>query len=113
MILTSKHFGLTATRNNVNTGAWIDNRKVAAIGIKVRRWVSMHGIALNCNNDLSPFDLIVPCGVKGYGVTSLSREAGREITLEHTKSVVRNAFEAVFAIEIPAQPSTHGGTATG
>ena len=100
MILTCKHFGLSAVRNDVNTGAWINNRKVAAIGIKVRRWVSMHGIALNCNNDLSPFDLIVPCGVKGYGVTSLSQEAGQEITIEDAKPVVVTAFEDVFGINL-------------
>jgi len=100
MILTCKHFGLTAVRNDINSGAWIDNRKVAAIGIKVRRWVSMHGIALNCNNDLSPFDLIVPCGVRGYGVTSLSQEAGREITIEDAKPVVVGAFEQVFGISL-------------
>jgi len=100
MILTCKHFGLKAERNNINTGAWINNRKVAAIGIKVRRWVSMHGIALNCSNDLTPFDLIVPCGVKGYGVTSLSQEAGREITIENAKPVVVTAFEQVFRLTI-------------
>lgn len=96
MILTCAHLGLVAYRSPINTGAWVNEKKIAAIGIKVRRWVSMHGIALNCNNDLSPFNLIVPCGIFGYGVTSLSQEAGREITIEDAKPVVRSAFENVF-----------------
>jgi len=92
--------GLEGTRESINTGVWIRQKKVAAIGIKVSKWVSIHGIALNCNNDLSPFDTIVPCGIHNYGVTSLSNEAGREITIEDAKPLVRTAFENVFDIEI-------------
>jgi lipoyl(octanoyl) transferase len=91
-------FGLNGTRSSVNTGVWIADRKVAAIGIKVSKWVSIHGIALNCDNDLSPFELIVPCGIQSHGVTSLTMEAGKRIGIEEAKPKVVEAFENVFEI---------------
>lgn len=106
IILTCRSFGLEGTRSSVNTGVWIDDRKVAAIGIKVSKWVSLHGIALNCNNGLSPFDLIVPCGIQTHGVTSLSREAGREIRVEEAKPKIIAGFETVFGLSF----STHEGS---
>lgn len=99
MILNAAHFGVSAARFPPNTGAWVGGRKLAAIGIKVKRWVSMHGIALNCNNDLEPFEWIVPCGIQGYGVTSLSTEVGSEITIDEAKPVVAAAFTSVFEVE--------------
>ena len=75
-------------------------RKVAAIGIKVRKWVSIHGIALNCDNDLQEFDLIVPCGIQTHGVTSLTVEAGRSITREDALPIVKGAFEEVFGLSL-------------
>lgn len=97
MIETCASYGLESRRFPPHTGVWIEDRKVAAIGIKVKRWVSIHGIALNCSNDLGVFDLIVPCGIQGYGVTSLSEASGRRITIEDVKPVVRASFEHVFA----------------
>jgi lipoyl(octanoyl) transferase len=102
IIQTCSSYGLAGYRSSVNTGVWIDEKKVAAIGIKVSRWVSIHGIALNCDNDLGPFDLIVPCGIKTHGVTSLSKEAGREISIEDAKPKVTQAFETVFGITFPS-----------
>ena len=96
MLLTLAHFGLTGRRFPPHTGAWIGDRKVAAIGVKVRRWVNLHGIALNCDADLSDFDLIVPCGIQDYGVTSLSRELGRTVTVEEAIPPIVYAFERVF-----------------
>ncbi len=90
-------FGLEGRRFPPHTGVWVKDRKIAAIGIKVRRWVSLHGIALNCENDLSPFDAIVPCGIQGYGVTSLSQELGRSVSVEEAKGAAIRAFETVFA----------------
>lgn len=88
------HFGLVGERNPVNTGVWIGNRKVCAMGIKVRRWVTMHGLALNCDTDLSPYETIVPCGIRGdYGVTSLSRELGRSVTVGEAKPVLLEALQ--------------------
>ena len=79
LIQTLARFQLTGYRFPPHTGVWVNEQKVAAIGIKVKRWVSLHGIALNCNNDLGPFDMIVPCGIRGYGVTTLSKELNREV----------------------------------
>jgi lipoyl(octanoyl) transferase len=98
IIQVCRSFGLEGVRSSVNTGVWINDRKVAAIGIKVSRWVSIHGIALNCNNDLASFDLIVPCGITTHGVTSLSRELNKEVTVDDAKPRVAQAFENVFGI---------------
>lgn len=101
VIVAAKHFGIAAQREpRVNTGVWSRGKKFAAIGIKVRKWVSLHGIAINCDNDLAPFGLIVPCGIKTHGVTSLSNEAGRTITVEHARPVVKGAFEEVFGLSL-------------
>ena len=90
-------FGLAGERNPVNTGVWIGNRKVCAMGIKVRRWVTMHGLALNCDADLAPYATIVPCGIRGdYGVTSLSQELGRRVTVEEVKPIFVDAMHARF-----------------
>lgn len=97
MIRTCASFGVEAGRLPlVNTGAWVRGRKIAAIGVKVRKWVNIHGIALNCNTDLTTFDLIVPCGVVGHGVTSLSRECGRSVGINDAKPSVVSAFNDVF-----------------
>jgi lipoyl(octanoyl) transferase len=98
IIETCASFGLAGQRSPVNTGVWIGDRKVAAIGIKVSKWVSIHGIALNCDNDLWPFDLIVPCGIQTHGVTSLTMEAGRRIGIEDAKPKVATAFANVFGL---------------
>jgi lipoyl(octanoyl) transferase len=93
-----KQFNLDGYRYPPHTGVWVNGKKICAIGIKVKRWVSMHGIALNCNNDLSPFNLIVPCGIRGHGVTSLTEELGREVTTEEAKPILTAAFAEVFGL---------------
>lgn len=98
MIVTLASFGLDGERFPPNTGAWTKGRKIAALGVKIRRWVSFHGLALNCDLDLAPFGLIVPCGIHGHGVTSLSQELGRQVTVEEAKPSVAEAFERVFDI---------------
>lgn len=96
VILTLVAFGLEGYRFPPHTGVWVNGKKICAIGIKVKRWVSMHGIALNCNNDLSVFDSFVPCGIVGYGVTSLSQELGRDVGIEEVKPVLVQKFGKVF-----------------
>jgi lipoyl(octanoyl) transferase len=98
VIVALRHFDLEGYRFPPNTGVWVRERKVAAIGIKVKRWVSMHGIALNCDNDLSPFNLIVPCGIHGHGVTSLSQETARQVTMAEAAPVVARAFEELLRV---------------
>jgi lipoyl(octanoyl) transferase len=70
--------------------------KIAAIGVRLRKWVSFHGVALNVDPDLAHFSGIVPCGVRGHGVTSLA-DLGREISLARADQALRDAFETVFA----------------
>jgi len=104
IIKTLDSFGLKGERFPPHTGTWVGDRKIAAIGIKVRRWVSMHGIALNCDSDLEPFESIVPCGIRDYGVTSLSQELGRKVAIEEAKPVVAMAFRRVFCATILDDP---------
>ena len=97
VIATVGSFGLTGERNAVNTGVWIGNRKVCAMGIKVRRWVTMHGLALNASTDLGPYETIVPCGIQGdYGVTSMSRELGRTVTAGEVRPLLVAALQEVL-----------------
>jgi lipoate-protein ligase B len=77
-IHTLKDFGLDGTRRPPYTGIWVDNRKIAAIGIAVRRCITFHGLALNLNTDLSYFNRIIPCGLSWADVTSMARELGEE-----------------------------------
>lgn len=81
VIRAAAAYGIAARRIERMTGVWTEAGKVAAIGVAIRRGVSLHGLALNVNNDLSGFDLIVPCGLHGRPVTSLARLLGRPITV--------------------------------
>lgn len=99
VIVALASFGLEGTRFPPHTGVWVAGKKVCAIGIKVRRWTSMHGLALNCNNSLDPFGLIVPCGIEGHGVTSLSALLGRDVGTAEASKAVSSAFEEVFGVK--------------
>ena len=85
IIRTCADYGLEASRIEGLTGVWVDAdqglkaRKIAALGVKCSRWVTMHGFAFNLNTDLDFFNLIVPCGINDRGVTSLAKESGRAI----------------------------------
>ena len=79
VILTLAEYGITATRSPGETGVWLDvgtpfARKICAMGVRASRWVTMHGFALNVNTDLGYFDLMIPCGIKGKAVTSMTAE---------------------------------------
>jgi lipoate-protein ligase B len=88
--------GLDGRRNPGWTGVWIGERKVASLGIAVRRWVTMHGFALNVATDLSRFAAINPCGLDAAVMTSLSRELGREVALDAVEPLVIARFSSVF-----------------
>ena len=75
-------FGLQGVRVDGKTGVWIQDRKIASIGVGVRRWVTMHGFALNVASDLSGFQNITPCGLSGVTMTSISSELGTEVSLQ-------------------------------
>jgi lipoyl(octanoyl) transferase len=101
LIRALEAFDVAAGRFPGYTGVWTGMetphpRKVAAIGIRVSRWITSHGFALNVCPDLTHFDVIVPCGIRDYGVTSLSRLLGREVSVTKVLPVVQSAFAEVF-----------------
>jgi len=96
IIRVCKEYGLNAKRNSKHTGVWIENGKIAAIGIKVSRWITMHGFAFNVNTDLSLYQGIVPCGISDKEVTSLQKELGQKVNLNQTKElIVKNFLEVL------------------
>ena len=74
-------YEILATRREGLTGVWVDNRKIASIGVGVRHWITMHGFAMNVCGDLSPFARIVPCGISNITMTSIEKETGRSVTV--------------------------------
>jgi lipoyl(octanoyl) transferase len=93
-------FGLAGGRREGFTGAWLADRKVAAIGVRVERWVTRHGFALNVNTDLEAFDLIIPCGLRDWGVTSMRTELGREVDLGEVAAAASRSFGRVFGYQV-------------
>ncbi|XP_029457933.1 putative lipoyltransferase 2, mitochondrial [Rhinatrema bivittatum] len=83
-------------RRSPDTGVWVRDDKICAIGVHCGRFITSHGLALNCNMDLTWFDHIVPCGLEGKGVTSLSRELNRDVTVEEATGPFLEAFEEQF-----------------
>lgn len=101
VIETLKEYGLNGSISQGETGVWLEvgtpfARKICAMGVRASRWVTMHGLAFNINTDLSYFDHIVPCGIQGKGVTSLSKELGREIGLEEVKEKLKTHLGRLF-----------------
>lgn len=94
IMLTCEEYGLKSIRDSKYTGVWIEKRKIAAIGIKVSRWITMHGFAFNVNTDLSLYDGIIPCGIKEREVTTLAKETGSPISLSEVKQkLLKNFYE--------------------
>ena len=89
-------YGLAAQRREGLTGVWIEERKIASIGVGVRKWITMHGFGLNVGSDLSGFAAITPCGIEGVTMTSLARELGREITVEEAATEAARIFAAHY-----------------
>jgi lipoyl(octanoyl) transferase len=79
IITVLAEYGVVGERRAGMTGVWVGGRKIASIGVGIRHWISMHGLALNVTGDLAPFRAITPCGLAGVEMTSVSRECGREI----------------------------------
>jgi lipoyl(octanoyl) transferase len=100
MIRTCAAFGVAAERIKGCTGCWVGDEKIGAIGVRLSRWVTSHGFAFNVNVDLAPFRLIVPCGIRGKGVTSLERLLGRAPDSEAVADRLAHAMLAVFSREL-------------
>jgi lipoyl(octanoyl) transferase len=96
MMRTAASFGVEAGRRPGMTGVWVGQEKIGAIGVRVSRWITSHGFALNVATDLSYFDLIVPCGLADRGVTSLSKLVGRQVSVDDVAEVLAGHFADVF-----------------
>ena len=86
LIETLAEVGIAAATRQGLTGVWVEDRKIASIGVGVRHWITMHGFALNVGGDLTPFNHIVPCGIANVTMTSMERETGREYSVREVAS---------------------------
>jgi lipoate-protein ligase B len=102
LIALCGHYGVGAGVNPPHTGVWVDRRKIASIGIAVRRWVAYHGVALNVCTDLEQFELIVPCGLPAVTMTSLERELGEAPALAEVADRAAALFAERFEMELAA-----------
>jgi lipoate-protein ligase B len=96
MIAALAHYGIAAERRDKLTGVWVGQRKIASIGIGIRRWVTYHGLALNVNPDLSYFHAIVPCGINGCEMTSVARLGFTDIRTADFAGDLAESFREVF-----------------
>ena len=97
LIRACQRFGVNAGRRDGLTGVWVENRKLASIGVGVRKWISMHGFAINITREsLPPFSAITPCGIDGVAMSCLETEAGREITVAEAAAIIARELQAIF-----------------
>jgi lipoyl(octanoyl) transferase len=103
IIATAAAFGVTAGRVEGLTGVWVDgHRKLAAIGVRVRRGVTTHGLALNVNTKLAWFDEMIPCGIRDKDVTSLARELGQPVPMEAVEQTLAAELARAFGLRLAA-----------
>ena len=96
IINTLNHYGIAAEHKKGLTGVWVKEEKIAALGVRISRWVTMHGFALNVNTELHYYDGIIPCGIFEYGVTSMKKLLGTAIKMDEVKKLLINEFNMVF-----------------
>ncbi len=99
IIETLKLFNINASRKDGLTGVWVKDEKIGAQGVRMTRWVTMHGFALNVNTDLRHFNDIIPCGIKDFGVTSIEKIIGKEQDLSLVKEHILISFAKVFNLK--------------
>ena len=98
------HYGIGATRRESLTGVWVDQRKIASIGVGVRHWITMHGFALNVCGDLSPFNYIIPCGINDIAMTSMEKETGKAFSVVSVaRALDKLAFDTITHLRVPQQ----------
>ncbi len=96
MVRACTAFGVEAGVIEGLTGTWVGDNKVGAVGVRISRWISSHGFAFNVTTDLDYFNLIIPCGIRDRGVTSLARELGRDPAMDAVEDVVAEAFRDII-----------------
>jgi lipoyl(octanoyl) transferase len=106
MIRCCRDYGVEARRVRGLTGAWVGDDKIGAIGVRISRWVTSHGFAFNVATDLAAFDLIVPCGIRDRGVTSLERLVRRAVPISEAMERLAAHLVAVFEREILPDPGS-------
>jgi lipoate-protein ligase B len=107
-------WGIRGQRNQLGRGTWVEDRKIASVGLNVRRWITMHGIALNVDPDMSHFDLINPCGMSDVEVTSISAELNKQVPLREVNESFIFHFGRVFdchmaQVDLSRKTGTGGG----
>jgi lipoate-protein ligase B len=100
MLRTARAWNIAAQRNPANRGIWVGNSKMGSIGIAIRRGFSFHGLALNVNVDLTPFDWIQPCGLKGVCMTSMQRELKRKLSMDDVCNVLKAHLESALNVKL-------------
>ena len=98
IIDTVSEFGIEAKRIEGLAGVWVGDEKIAALGVRIRRWVTMHGFSINVNTDLTFYDGIIPCGIFDHGITSMEQLLCRPQDMEKVKKVVRSKFGYYFIL---------------
>jgi lipoyl(octanoyl) transferase len=94
-------YDIAAQRRESLTGVWVENRKIASIGVGVRHWITMHGFALNVCGDLSPFDHIVPCGINNVAITSMEKETNKSFTVANiARAVEKLALDSIVTLRV-------------
>jgi lipoyl(octanoyl) transferase len=103
-------WGLRGARSEEGRGVWVEDRKIASLGLNVRRWVTMHGIALNIDTDSSHWELINACGMRDAEITSMSNEAGKQVAFDEVRDAFAFHFARVFECDV--RPVSVPGTQT-
>jgi lipoyl(octanoyl) transferase len=107
LIRTAVAFGIDAVRSPGLTGVWVGQEKLAAIGVRIARWVTSHGFALNVTTKLDHFNLIVPCGIQDRGVTSMEKLLGRPVSMDEVEEAVISQMSGVFGRSPVFPPAIH------
>ena len=102
IIDTLRAYGIIACRKKGLTGVWVKDKKIAALGVRISKWVTMHGFSININPDLEYYKFIIPCGIEDYGITSMAQIMGDEVpSMDEIKSKVINIFSRNFTFIKP------------